>query len=80
MSRVAGVQNDKAGLRTRIIFWLAKWRMGRVSRGFRVRAYDPKLILPSVRMDNHTAAAVTVPLILKELAQVKVAAMVGCPF
>jgi hypothetical protein len=79
MARVSGVQDHEAGLRTRIIFWLAKRRRGWVHQGLRIRAHDPKLLQFAFRMDLHSASARTVPLILKELAQLKVATMVGCP-
>jgi hypothetical protein len=80
MSRAKGVQDRQAGLSTRFIFWLTRKYLNRVPVGTRVRALDPKLLKNCVRMDFHTAKAVTVSASLKELAQLKVAAMVGCPF
>jgi hypothetical protein len=62
--RSQGVQDNEAGLLTRIIFWLTKRRLGRVPLGMRVRAVSQGAI----------------PVRLKELAQLKVAMMVGCPF
>jgi len=80
MSRIQGVQDKEAGLVTRLIFRMAKRRLGKVPLGLRVRAIDPKLLRMALRMDVHTRDARTVPSGLKELAQLKVAAMVGCPF
>jgi hypothetical protein len=80
MNRIQGVQDNEAGLTTRFIFWLTKKYLKRVPLGTRVRALDPKLLKNCVRMDFHTAKAVAVSGKLKELAQLKVAAMVGCPF
>ena len=80
VNRGAGVSDREANLRTRIIYWLAKRRLGRIPLGVRIRARDPKLLELSGRMDLHIAKAETVPAILKELAQIKVAVMVGCPF
>jgi hypothetical protein len=80
MSRSQGVQDNEAGLLTRIIFWLAKRALGRVPRGMRVRAFDPKYLRRAARMDLYAASRGTVPVSLKELAQLKVALMVGCPF
>ena len=80
MSRAMGVSDREAGLRTRFIYWLVKRRLGRISLGVRIRARDPKLLEFAARMDIHTAASQTVPVNLKELAQIKVAVMVGCPF
>ena len=79
-TRAIGVSDREAGLRTRFIYWLIKRRLGRISRGVRLRARDPKLLEVAARMDLHTAASFTVPVNLKELAQIKVAVMVGCPF
>jgi hypothetical protein len=75
-----GVSDREAGLRTRFIYWLVKRRLGRISPAARIRARDPKLLEIAGRMDMHTAAASIVPANLKELAQIKVAVMVGCPF
>ena len=80
MTRAIGVSDREAGLRTRFVFWLVKRRLGRLSLGVRIRARDPKLLEFAARMDMHTAASLTVPAKLKELAQIKVAILVGCPF
>jgi hypothetical protein len=77
--RAIGVSDKEAGLRTRIIYWLIKRRRFRVHLGTRLRAHDPKLLELACRMDAHTASPGTVPLVLKELAQIKIAVMVGCP-
>jgi hypothetical protein len=68
MSRTTGVPDNELGFRARIIHLAT-----------RVRAYDPKLLELAFRMDLHTAAQRTVPAVLKQLAQIKVAVMVGCP-
>jgi hypothetical protein len=78
-NRAIGIPDKEAGLRTRIIYWLVKRRRGRVHLGIRLRAHDPKLLELACRMDVHTASARTVPLVLKELTQIKVAVIVGCP-
>ena len=80
MTRALGVSDREAGLRTRFIYWLVKRRLGRVSPGVRIRARDPKLLELAARMDIHTATSLRLPANLKELAQIKVAVMVGCPF
>lgn len=80
MSRSPGVQDKDASVRTRIIFWLAKRKMGRVSSGMRIRAFEPRYLNASVRMDTFAAGPGVVPMTLKELAQLKVAMMVGCVF
>ena len=80
MIRSQGVQDYQAGLLTRIIFWFAKRRLGHVPLGTRVRALDPKYLRNAVRLDLYGIAPGNVCTRLKELAQIKVALMVGCPF
>jgi len=79
-SRTNGVQDHEAGLKTRLIFRRAKKRFGHVPLSTRIRAYDPELLGLAERMSKYTSASGVVPPRLKELVQIKVAAMVGCPF
>lgn len=78
--RARGVHPHETGLLTRLLLWRVKRRLGRIPVSARLRAYDPKLLQLAERMSSHVAAAGTVPPKLKELAQLKVAALVGCPF
>ena len=78
MARSEGIQNP--GLWTRLVFFFAKRVLKRVPRGMRIRAFDPKYLRLAARMDLYAAAKGTVPYNLKELAQLKVALMAGCPF
>jgi hypothetical protein len=78
MPRSEGVQNP--GLFDRIFFSFAKRRLGRVPLGMRIRAFDRKYLRRAVRLDVYAASEGLVPFHLKELAQLKVALMVGCPF
>ena len=80
MPRSQGVQNNQAGPITRFIFFLAKRFLGRVPLGTRIRAFDPKSLRHATRMDLYSAGKGAVSMHLKELAQLKTALMVGCPF
>jgi hypothetical protein len=80
MARSNGLQDNEAGLTTRIIFWMIKRHLKRIPTGTRIRALDPKLLRACVKMDLYTASQHVLPLTIKELAQLKVATMVGCPF
>lgn len=80
MDRAAGVQDNEAGLAVRSILAKAKRKLGRVSPGTRVRALDPQFLRASVELDFYNLSKGTVPRKLKELVQLKVAMMVGCPF
>lgn len=79
MSRTAGVQDHETGPRTKLIFRQIKRRLGHVPLSSRIHARDPKLLQLVSGMSKHTAGVTRVPAKLKELAQLKVAAMVGCP-
>lgn len=79
-SRTKGVQDHEARFWTRLVFWRVKRRFGHIPLSTRIRARDPKLLQLSERMSRHTAAAGVVSQKVKELVQLKVAAMVGCPF
>ncbi len=79
MNRSKGVQDHEAGWRTRFLFRLIKRQYRRIPLATRIRAFDPKLLRLARRMDLHVAAPGLVPFKLKELAQIKVAMMVGCP-
>lgn len=80
MVRIAGVSAEGAGLRVRFIYWLLKRRVGRVSSGASIRAHDRRLLELAMRMDRYVASPGAVSVKLKELAQIKAAMVVGCPF
>ena len=77
--RTKGVRDHEAGVFTKLIFWRAKRRYGHVPLSTRIRAKDPKLLALAELMSRYTSARGTLPPKLKELVQLKVAAMVGCP-
>jgi hypothetical protein len=80
MSRSLGVQDKQATLGTRIIFWFAKRHLRRIPAGMRIRALDPKLLRASLKMDMYAASERLLSMTIKELVQLKVAMLVGCPF
>jgi hypothetical protein len=80
MNRIRGIQDGEADARTREIFERIKRRLGRLTTSARIRAYDFELLRISEEMSAHTAETTAAAPKLKELAQLKVAAMVGCPF
>ena len=80
LARTKGVEDHKAGLFTKLIFWRTKRLYGHVLISTRIRAHDPKLLALADLMGKYTASPGVLSPKLKELVQVKVAAMVGCPF
>ncbi len=80
MSRLKAVQDREAGLAYASPFLVARHKLGNVPPGMRVWALYAKLLRNRARMDLLIAAKGDVPMRRKELAQLKLAAMVGCPF
>jgi hypothetical protein len=77
--RTRGVQDHEAGPFTKFIFWRTERRYGHFLLSTRIRANDPKLLALAELMSRYTSAPGPPPK-LRELVQLKVAAMVGCPF
>lgn len=79
MDRVKGVSAAEAGWLTRILYRVLRKRVGRVPKGKTLAAHHTPTLLASTWMDAVCAPSRTVSLLLKELAQLKVAMLVGCP-
>lgn len=79
-TRAPGVQDHEASPSILAAFRRAKRRYGHVPLSTRIRATEPKLLDAAERMNKYTASPGAVDPKLKELVQLKVAAMVGCPF
>lgn len=79
MIRTRGIADNEAGIRVRWIFKRIKRRLGHVPFSARIRACDFNLLRLSEKMSAHVAKSAAVAPKWKELAQLKVAAMVGCP-
>ena len=80
MDRVRGIGEKEANWNTKQVYGALKKRIGRVPRSKTLAAHHTPTLLASSWMDAVCASARTVSPVLKELAQLKVAAMVGCPF
>ncbi len=80
MERVRGVSESKANWVTRFLYRALTKRIGRLPKSKTLAAHHTPTLLATTWMDAVCASARTVPLVLKELAQLKVAALVGCPF
>jgi hypothetical protein len=79
VARTTGVRDHEAGVFTKLIFWRAKCRYGHVPLSTRIRAKDSKLLALAELMSRYTSARGILPPKLKELPQLKVAMLVGCP-
>ncbi len=80
MARIPGVGVAQAGLFVRFVYWYVKRSYGRVMMPVRIAAHHPRLLRATGEMERGQAAARSVGLSLKLLAQIKVATLIGCPF
>jgi hypothetical protein len=80
MDRAKGVTSSEANWIVKSIYRAMKKRLGRVPKSKTLAAYHTGTLLASTWMDAVSASARTISPVLKELVQLKVAAMVGCPF
>jgi len=80
MERVNGVISRRANWITKLVFRTLKKRMGRVPKAKTLAAYNTGTLLATTWMDAVCASAKTVPAVMKELVQLKVAVLVGCPY
>ena len=79
-NRATGVSPSELNWIARLVFRALRKRIGRVPKSKTLAAYDTQTLLASTWMDAVNASPRTIPAALKELVQLKVAALVGCPF
>lgn len=80
MERVTGVSASRANWITKYLYGASKKRLGLVPKSKTVAAHHTPTLLATTWMDSVCAPARDVAPSVKELVQLKVAAMVGCPF
>lgn len=80
MERVVGISEQNAGWITKLLYRAINKRLGRIPQSKTLAAHHTPTLLASTWMDAVCAAERTVPAVLKELVQLKVATLVGCPF
>jgi hypothetical protein len=80
MDRLQGIQKHEAGWITRLLYRAFQKRLGLVPKSKMLTAYHTPTLLATSWMDALAARVGKVPLVLKELAQLKTAMLAGCPF
>ena len=80
MARIREIEANEAGLYTRFVYWMTRRKLGRVVVPLKVTAHQPRLVRAMVQMEMGTAAVRSVDLKIKELAAIKAATLIGCPF
>lgn len=84
MARIEGADPGKLGFFqgafTRIIYGLTKRRLGRVVTPVRIVAHHTKLLWGYGQMEQSMLGSKLVDESLKNLGELRVATLVGCPF
>jgi hypothetical protein len=84
MARIRGADPSQQGLFhglfTRIIYSLTKRKVGRVVLPVQIAAHHAKLLWGYGQMEQSLLSSRLVDAALKDLAQLRVATLVGCPF
>jgi hypothetical protein len=84
MARIEGADPGRQGLFqgmfTRLIYSMTKRKVGRVVMPVRIAAHHSKLLWGYGQMEQSLAGSRHVEEGLKNLAQLRVATLVGCPF
>jgi hypothetical protein len=84
MARISGADPGKqglwSGLFTRIVYAMTKRKVGRVVMPVRIVAHHAKILWGYGQMEQSLLGSRQVDAGLKDLAQLRVATLVGCPF
>ena len=86
MARMNGLEPHQAGWYTRLVYWLVRRGVGKITGSSRlvepvkITALHPRLLKAYGQMEMGQAAATSVPAAVKALAEIQVATLVGCPF
>ena len=84
MARLQGAAPGKqgllGGLLTRFAYALTKRKVGRVVTPIQIVAHHSKILLGQAQMELSLGASRMVDASLKNLAQLRVATLIGCPF
>ncbi len=84
MARIRGAEPSRqgilSGIFTRIVYSLVKRKLGRVVTPVQIVAHHPRIFWGYTQMEQSFVSSRLVSLALKELAQLRVATLVGCPF
>jgi hypothetical protein len=70
----------RRGLFRRLVYWLTRRKLGRVAMPVQIHAHNGWLLLGYGLYEQSLAYARRVEPALKDLAQMRVAGLVGCPF
>jgi len=84
MARISGADPSRqrlwSGLFTRIVYALTRRKVGRVVMPVQVTAHHPLILWGYGQMEQSLLSSRHMPAALKDLASLRVATLVGCPF
>jgi 4-carboxymuconolactone decarboxylase len=81
-----GVEPAEAGWFTRLVYWFVRRKLGKMTGQSRliepvkIAAHHPRVLRAMGQMDGKLGAVHSVPTGLKQLASLKAAMLIGCPF
>ena len=78
--RIEGVPKNRAGLLTRFAYWFSQRQYGKVADPLKVTAHHRWVSFGAGMFELSALRARLVERRLKDLAQIKAATLVGCPF
>jgi len=84
MARIRGAEPGQqglvSGLLTRIAYAMTKRKVGRVVKPVQIMAHHTRLLWGDAQMELSMGASHLVDAALKDLAQLRAATLIGCPF
>lgn len=84
MARVSGAPANQGSLLRRIfvgiVYSMTKRRLGRLILPVQVNAHHPRILWGYGQMEQSQASSKLVDARLKDLAELRVATLIGCPF
>ena len=84
MARIRGAEPGQqgllSGLFTRLVYSLVKRKLGRVVKPVQIVAHHSRIFWGYAQMEQSLVSSRLVDAALKDIAQLRVATLVGCPF
>jgi hypothetical protein len=80
MARIEGISDKQASVFTRTVYGAIRRKMGRVPEPVRITAHQPRLLAAMSGMEMAQEAMHSVDPVVKALAGIKTAMLIGCPF
>jgi len=80
MARIEGIGDRQANVFTRTVYGAVRRKLGSVPEPVRITAHQPRLLAALSGMEMAQEAMRTVDPVVKALAGIKTAMLIGCPF